>query len=207
MIRALLAGVRARCPSLFPLEITKITKTHNTETCADKHKIGRKEQDDHAIESGTRAAAAASQGLFAPEIVAVPGPPVRKGDPVQIDADEALKKFNPEKLVQLRPCFRKDGGTVTAGNASPISDGAAALVLASSAAVEKHAAKAIGRVVGYADGAHEPVDFPTAPAIAIKRAIQDAGLEPEDIDFYEINEAFSVVDLANRKLLDLGPDK
>lgn len=145
--------------------------------------------------------------MFSAEIVAVPGPPVRKGVPVQVEADEALAKFNPEKLVQLRPCFRKDGGTVTAGNASPISDGAAALVLASSAAVQKHSAKAIGRVVGYADGAHEPVDFPTAPAIAIKRAIEDAGLEPKDIDFYEINEAFSVVDLANRKLLELDPNR
>lgn len=137
----------------------------------------------------------------------MPGPPVRKGDRVRVDADEALIKFNPEKLVQLRPCFRKDGGTVTAGNASPISDGAAALVLASAAAVQQHGAKAIGRVVGYADGAHEPVDFPTAPAIAIKRAVQDAGLELKDIDFFEINEAFSVVDLANRKVLELDPDR
>lgn len=178
-----------------------------TEICADKYKISRKEQDDHAIESGTRATAAAAKGLLASEIAAVPGPPVRKGDPVQVDADEALIKFDPEKLVLLRPCFRKNGGTVTAGNASPISDGAAAVVLASSAAVQKHGAKAIGRVAGYADGAHDPVHFPTAPAIAIRRAIQDAGLEPKDIDFYEINEAFSVVDLANRKLLKLNPDR
>lgn len=189
------------------LSLSNNKKKSRAEICADKHKIGRKEQDDHAIESGTRATAAASKGLFAPEIVSVPGPPVRKGERVRVDADEALAKFNPEKLVQLRPCFRKEGGTVTAGNASPISDGAAAVVLASADAVQKHGAKAIGRFVGYADGAHEPVDFPTAPAIAIKRAVQDAGLELKDIDFFEINEAFSVVDLANRKVLELDPNK
>lgn len=174
------------------------------EVCATKHGIDRRQQDEHAIASGTRALHATSQGLFALEIVPVRGP---RNVVEPIRSDEPLAKFKPEKLPQLRPCFVREGGTVTAGNASGIADGAAAVVLASRAAVQAHGLRALARIVAYADSAHAPIDFPTAPASAIDRALTAAGLSRGDVDFFEINEAFSVVDLANRKLLDLDDSK
>ena len=122
--------------------------------------------------------------------------------------DEAIAKMNPEKLRKLTPFFRKDGkGTVTAGNASPITDGAAAVVLASKEAVESYSLPVLGRILGYADSAQDPRDFPTSPSLAIPLALERAGVSKEDVDYWEINEAFSVVDLVNQKILGLDPGK
>jgi acetyl-CoA C-acetyltransferase len=125
-----------------------------------------------------------------------------------VTEDEAMAKMNPVKLKKLAPFFRKDGkGTVTAGNASPITDGAAAVVLASREAVSKYNLPVLGRILGFADAAQDPKYFPTSPALAITKALEYARVRQEDVDYWEINEAFSVVDLVNQKLLDLDPEK
>jgi acetyl-CoA C-acetyltransferase len=125
-----------------------------------------------------------------------------------IAEDEAMAKMNPEKLKKLTPFFRKDGnGTVTAGNASPITDGAAAVILASRDAVERYNLPVVGRILGFADAAQDPRDFPTSPSLAVPLALERAGLSQDAVDYWEINEAFSVVDLANQKLLNLDPQK
>nr|XP_023903553.1 probable acetyl-CoA acetyltransferase, cytosolic 2 isoform X3 [Quercus suber] len=124
-----------------------------------------------------------------------------------IDKDEGLGKFDAGKLRKLRPSFKEAGGSVTAGNASSISDGAAALVLVSGEKVLQLGLQVIAKIKGYADAAQAPELFPTAPALAIPKAISNAGLEASQIDYYEINEAFSVVALANQKLLGLSPEK
>ncbi|GLT44435.1 hypothetical protein SLA2020_183360 [Shorea laevis] len=126
--------------------------------------------------------------------------------PMVVDKDESLAKFDAAKLRKLRPSF-KDGGSVTAGNASIISDGAAALVLVSGEKALTLGLQVIAKIRGYADAAQAPELFPTAPALAIPKAILNAGLQTSQIDYYEINEAFSVVVLANQKLLGLNPEK
>ncbi|KAH9745363.1 Acetyl-CoA acetyltransferase cytosolic 1 [Citrus sinensis] len=181
------------------------------ELCAEQHSITRENQDDFAVLSFERGIAAQDAGAFAWEIV-----PVRhlvevsagRGKPSTIvDKDEGLGKFDPAKLRKLRPSFKENGGTVTAGNASSISDGAAALVLVSGEKVLKLGLQVIAKITGYADAAQAPEMFTTAPALAIPKAISNAGLEASQVDCYEINEAFAVVALANQKLLGLNPDK
>ncbi|KAJ6363815.1 hypothetical protein OIU78_003895 [Salix suchowensis] len=162
------------------------------EICADQHSITRDDQDSYAIQSFERGIAAQNSGHFSWEVV-----PVEvsggKGKPSTIvDKDDGLGKFDAAKLRKLRPSFKENGGSVTAGNASSISDGAAALVLVSGEKALK-----LG----------PPELFTTAPALAIPKAISNAGLEASQIDFYEINEAFSVVALSNEKLLGLNPQK
>lgn len=178
--------------------------------CAEKHGISREAQDAHAIESVARAKSAREQGAIDWEIAPIPGKQVRgtpAGDknstPVMIIEDEAVNKMNPEKLRKLKPYFRKEGGTVTAGNASPITDGAAAVVLASGSAVQNLNLPVIARVLGYADAEQDSRDFPTTPALAIPKALKAAGIQQSDVDYWEVNEAFSVVDLVNQKLLGL----
>lgn len=177
------------------------------ELCADQHKITREEQDSYSIQSFKRGIAAESSGAFSWEMV-----PVEisggKGKPSAIiDKDEGLRKFDASRLRKLRPSFKENGGSVTAGNASSISDGAAALVLVSGAMAVKLGLDVIARIRGYADAAQAPELFTTAPAIAIPKAISSSGLKASDIDFYEINEAFSVVALANQRLLNIDPER
>lgn len=171
------------------------------ENTAKEMNITREEQDALAIESYKRAAAAWENGEFADEIVSVEVPQ-RKGDPLLFDHDEEYSKVRFEKIPGLRPVFQKDG-TVTAANASTINDGAAAFVLMSKEKADEAGIKPMAVIRGYADAAQAPEWFTTAPAIAIPKAIEKAGLKKEDISFYEINEAFAVVSLAALKELKL----
>lgn len=176
------------------------------ELCADHHTIPREEQDSYAIQSFKRGIAAQSDGSFAWEIVPVEVSGGSGRPSTIVDKDDGLGKFDAAKLRKLRPSF-KDGGSVTAGNASSISDGAAALVLVSGDKALELGLQVIARIRGYADAAQAPELFTTAPALAIPKAIESAGLEASQIDYYEINEAFSVVALANQKLLGLDSEK
>jgi acetyl-CoA C-acetyltransferase len=175
------------------------------ETCAKEHNITREDQDNFAITSYTRAAEAWKAGKFDNEIVPV-SVPQRKGDPVVISEDEEYKNVFLDKISSLRPAFDKDG-TITAANASTLNDGASALILASEEAVQKFGLKPIAKIVSYADAAQEPEWFTTAPAKAVPIALKKAGLQTSDVDFWELNQAFSVVGIANTKLLGLDPSK
>jgi len=175
------------------------------ELCARDMKISREEQDKYAEESYRRSAAATEKGLFKEEIVPVEIKQ-RKGDPVIVDVDEEFTKTNFEKIPKLKPVFEKDG-TVTAANASTINDSAAAVVLMSPEKSEELGIKPIARIIGYADFAHAPEWFTTAPAKAINKALKKAGLKQDDVDYYEINEAFAVAMIATLNELDLNGDK
>ncbi|XWS12973.1 hypothetical protein CRYUN_Cryun37aG0135700 [Craigia yunnanensis] len=177
------------------------------ELCADQHTITREEQDSYAIQSFERGIAAQNNGLLAWEIVPVEVSGGRGIPSKVVDKDEGLGKFDAAKLRKLRPSFKDNGGSVTAGNASSISDGAAALVLVSGEKAIKLGLQVVAKIRGYADAAQAPELFTTAPTLAIPKAISAAGLEASQIDYYEINEAFSVVALANQKLLGLNPEK
>ncbi|XP_075486870.1 acetyl-CoA acetyltransferase 2-like isoform X1 [Primulina tabacum] len=177
------------------------------ELCAAQHKITREEQDSYAVQSFKRGITAETSGAFNWEIVPVEISGSRERPSTIIDKDEGLGKFDANKLRKLKPSFQKNGGSVTAGNASSISDGAAALVLVSGAMAIKHGLEVMAKIRGYADGAQAPELFTTAPAIAIPKAISNSGLEANSIDYYEINEAFSVVAIANQRLLNINPDK
>jgi len=176
------------------------------ETCAKEMGISREEQDDFAIQSYTRSQEAAAAGKFDAEKVPVLIPQ-RKGDPIAFNTDEEYTKVDFKKLRALNPAFIKENGTVTAGNASTMNDGAAALVLISKEKAEELGLKPIAKIVSYADAAQAPEWFTTAPAKALPIALEKAGLTTADVDFFEINEAFSVVSLANNKLMNLNPAK
>jgi acetyl-CoA C-acetyltransferase len=167
--------------------------------------IGRGEQDEYAIRSYRRAAEASDNGWFEGEItpVEVPG---KKGDRIRVAEDEEYRNVVFEKIPALKPVFRPDG-TVTAANASTLNDGAAALVLVSAEKLAELNLTPLARIAGFADAAREPLWFTTAPALAIPKALDRAGLKPQEVDYYEINEAFSVVVLANNRLLDLDPER
>lgn len=158
---------------------------------ATEFKFAREQLDDFSATSLRRAVAAQEKGLLAEEIVAVPVPQ-RKGDPVLVDVDEQPGKGNPDKLAGLRPAFSRDGVT-TAGNASSVNDGAAAMVMSSREWADREGKKPLGRLVGYATHAQEPQWFTTAPAFAIEKLLQAHGLTADDIDLFEVNEAFAVV--------------
>ncbi|XP_068643421.1 acetyl-CoA acetyltransferase 2-like isoform X3 [Aristolochia californica] len=177
------------------------------ELCAEQHNVSREEQDSYAIKSFECGIAAQTSGAFAWEIVPVEVPGGRGKPSTLVDRDDGLEKFDPMKLRKLRPTFKDNGGSVTAGNASSMSDGAAALVLVSGETALKLGLQVIAKIAGYADAAQAPELFTTAPALAIPKAISNAGLEASQVDYYEINEAFSVVALANQKLLRLQPEK
>ncbi|KAI4326408.1 hypothetical protein MLD38_031727 [Melastoma candidum] len=177
------------------------------EICAEQHSITRDEQDNYAVQSFERGIAAQDSGAFSWEIVPVEVSGGRGKPSTTVDKDEGLGKFDAAKLRKLRPSFKETGGTVTAGNASSISDGAAALVLVSGKKALELGLQVIAKISGYADAAHEPELFTTAPALAIPKAISNAGLEASQVDFYEINEAFAVVALANQKLLGINSEK
>jgi len=178
---------------------------NSAELCAKELNISRKEQDDFAIQSYKRSQASWAAGKFNEEIVGVEVPQ-KKGDPIIVKEDEEYKQVKFDKIPELRPVFQKDG-TVTAANASTLNDGAAALVLMNKEKMEKLGLKPIAKVVAYADAEQAPEWFTTAPSKAIPLAVEKAGLKLTDIDFFEINEAFSVVSCANNKLLNLDPEK
>jgi acetyl-CoA C-acetyltransferase len=175
------------------------------ELCAKKYEFARDAQDDYAKESFRRALAAQNEGMFKDEIAAV-SVPQRKGDPLQIVDDEGPKKGDPSKMSALKPAFAKDG-TITAANASSINDGAAAVVLASEAAVKQHNLKPIARIVGYGGAAQAPEWFTTAPGLAIKDASKRTGVAVKDIDLFEVNEAFAVVAMAALRDCELEHSK
>lgn len=175
------------------------------EKCAAEHNFSREEQDAFAVASYEKAAKAWAEGKFADEIVPVEVPQ-RRGDAIIVAEDEEYKNVKMDKIASLRPAFQKDG-TVTAANASTLNDGASCLILASKEAVEKHGLKPIAKIVAYADAAQEPEWFTTAPAKALPIALGKAGLTNDDVDFWELNEAFSVVGLANTKILGIDANK
>lgn len=175
------------------------------EKCATEKGFSREEQDAFTIESYTRSANAWAAGKFNDEVVPV-AVPQRKGDPIMVTEDEEYKNVMMEKIPTLRPVFDPNG-TVTAANASTLNDGASALILASEEAVAKYGLKPIAKIVGYGDAAHEPEWFTTAPSKAVPVALAKAGLSISDIDYWELNQAFAVVGLANTKELGLDPAK
>ena len=175
------------------------------ELCAEEHQFTREDQDAFALESYRRSAAAWDGGKFANEVVPV-AVPQRRGDAIVVDTDEEYTKVNTDKVPQIRPVFKKDG-TVTAANASTLNDGASAVVLMSASKAAELGLDPIARITGYADAAQEPEWFTTAPAKALPKALAKAGITMDAVDFFEFNEAFSVVGLANMKLLGLDAAK
>ncbi len=175
------------------------------ELCAEKYEITREDQDNFAITSYKRAAQAWDEGKFSNEVVPVPVPQ-RKGDPILIAKDEEYSNVFLDKIPGLRPAFNKEG-TITAANASTLNDGASALVLASKEAVEKNGWKPIGKIISFADAAQAPEWFTTAPSLAIPKALAKVNMAITDVDFWELNQAFSVVGIANTKILGLDPAK
>ncbi|WP_373522645.1 acetyl-CoA C-acyltransferase [Aquiflexum sp.] len=177
--------------------------------CADntakEMNITREEQDNYAIQSYTRSAEAWKAGAFKEEVIPVEIKG-RKGETIIIDEDEEYKNVMFDKIPSLRPVFDKDG-TVTAANASTMNDGASALVLMSKEKVQELGVKPIAKIIGFADAAQDPLWFTTTPSIAIPKAIKNAGLTERDVDFYEINEAFAAVAIANQRQLNLDNDK
>ncbi|RKT02090.1 acetyl-CoA C-acyltransferase [Chryseobacterium defluvii] len=176
------------------------------EKCATDYSITREDQDNFAIESYKRSAKAWSEGKFSNEVVPVEIPQ-RKGEPVIFAEDEEYKAVNFDRISTLPTVFKKEEGTVTAANASTLNDGASALILVSKEKMEELGLKPLARIVSYADAAQEPENFTTAPAKALPIALKKAGLELSNIDFFEFNEAFSVVGLANNKILGLDASK
>ncbi|BCY29179.1 acetyl-CoA C-acyltransferase [Flavobacterium okayamense] len=173
--------------------------------CATEHNISREEQDRYAIQSYTRSAAAWDAGKFDAEIVPVEVPQ-RRGDTIIVNKDEEFTNVKLDKIPALSPVFTKDG-TVTAANASTINDGAAALVLMSEEKANALGLKPLAYIKSFADAAQEPKWFTTAPAKALPKALDKAGISISDVDYFEFNEAFSVVGLANAKILGLTEDK
>ncbi|XP_059153908.1 acetyl-CoA acetyltransferase, mitochondrial-like [Physella acuta] len=176
------------------------------ENTAKKFNIGREAQDEFAVRSYTLSQKSAAAGVFAPEIVPVEVPQ-RKGDPIKVAEDEEYKKTDFTKFKNLKPVFQKEKGTVTAANASTLNDGAAALVLMTAEAAKKFGAKPLARIVSFADAAIDPIDFPTAPAYAIPKLFESSGVKKDEVALWEINEAFSVVVLANVEMLKLDINK
>ena len=176
------------------------------EKCAAEYQFSREDQDNFAIQSYKRSAEAWASGKFKDEIVPVEIPQ-RKGEPIIFAEDEEYKNVNFDRIGTLPTVFQKENGTVTAANASPLNDGASALILMSKEKMEELGLKPLAKIVSYADAAHEPEWFTTAPSKALPIALKKAGLEVSDIDFFEFNEAFSVVGLANNKILGLEESK
>ena len=170
--------------------------------CASEHQISREEQDNFAIQSYTRSANAWDSGKFDNEVVPV-AVPQRRGEPIMVTKDEEYTNVKLDKIPSLNAVFTKDG-TVTAANASTINDGAAAVILMSEDKAKALGIKPLAYIKGFADAAQEPKWFTTAPAKALPKALAKAGISINDVDFFEFNEAFSVVGLANQKILNLN---
>ena len=169
--------------------------------CATEYNFSREDQDAFAVQSYERSAKAWADGKFNEEVIAVEVPQ-RRGEPLVVSEDEEFKNVRMEKIASLRPAFTKDG-TVTAANASTINDGAGAMVLMSEGKAKELDLTPLAYIKSYADAAQEPEWFTTAPAKALPKAIAKAGIDIKDVDFFEFNEAFSVVGLANMKILGL----
>jgi acetyl-CoA C-acetyltransferase len=176
------------------------------ELCSQEHGMTREMQDEYAINTYQKAQAATEAGVFT-EIAPIEVSGGRGKPAVKVERDEEVKNLNVDRLKTARPVFVPGSGTVTAANASPINDGAAAVVLVSEAKLKELGIKPIAKILGWGDAARDPARFTIAPALAIPKAIKHAGLTENDVDYYEINEAFSVVALANIKLLGLNPEK
>jgi acetyl-CoA C-acetyltransferase len=172
----------------------------SAELCATDHHISREEQDSYALLSYQRAIEARNKGILQQEITPIT---TKKGE---VSQDEGLENLKLDKLPSLRSAFKKNG-TITAGNASTINDGASVILLASEKAVKKYNLTPLAEVVSYADASQKPEHFTTSPTPALQKAITQAKITTNKIDFYEINEAFSVVALANKKLLDIPLEK
>ena len=170
--------------------------------CATEYNFSREDQDNFAIESYNRSANAWKEGKYADEVVPVEIPQ-RRGEPIIFSEDEEYKNVKMEKIPALRAAFTKDG-TVTAANASTINDGGAALVLMSADKAKELNITPLAKIKGYADAAHEPKWFTTAPAKALPKALAKANITIDDVDYFELNEAFAVVGLANMKILGLS---
>ncbi len=175
------------------------------ELCAKECGISRETQDAFAIESYKRSQAAWEAGKFANEVISVEIPQ-RKGDPVKMDKDEEPYNVKFDKIPGLRPAFQKDG-TVTAANASTMNDGAAALVLMSKEKADELGLKPIAKILSYADAEQAPEWFTTTPSLAVPKAVAKSGLKMEDIEYWELNEAFAVVGIENTKRMKLDPAK
>ena len=174
------------------------------ETCAKEMSFSRKEQDDFAITSYERSAKAWKDNKFSNEVIDVEVPQ-RRGDSLIINEDEEYKKVKIDKIPNLRPVFDKEG-TITAANASTLNDGASALIIMSLEKANELNLKPLAKIISYADFAHDPEWFTTAPSDAITKALEKAKIDKSEVDFFELNEAFSVVGLANLKLLDINND-
>lgn len=175
------------------------------DACAQEYEFSREDQDAFAIQSYNRSAAAWQAGKFDNEVVPVEVPQ-RRGEPITVSIDEEFTNVKMEKIPQLRPAFSKDG-TVTAANASTINDGAGAVVLMSKEKAEELGLKPLATIKSYADAAHDPDWFTTAPAKALPKALKKAGMTMDNVDYFELNEAFAVVGLANMKILGLDNSK
>ena len=175
------------------------------EKCAREFGISREDQDQFAIESYKRSQAAWNEGKFDAEIVPVPIPQ-RKGEPISFSKDEEPWNVKFEKIPELRPAFQKDG-SVTAANASTMNDGAAALILVSKEKLDELGLKPIARILSYADAEQAPEWFTTTPSLAVPKAVAKAGLSMQDIDYWELNEAFAVVGIENSRRMQLDPAK
>ena len=172
------------------------------ETCAKEMSFSREEQDDFAITSYQRSAKAWKDNKFSNEVIDVEVPQ-RRGDSLIINEDEEFKKVKIDKIPNLRPVFDKEG-TITAANASTLNDGASALIIMSLEKANELNLKPLAKIISYADFAHDPEWFTTAPSDAIAKALEKAKIDKSEVDFFELNEAFSVVGLANLKLLDIN---
>lgn len=177
----------------------------SADLCATEYKISREEQDQFAIQSYERSAKAWEAGKFDNEVIPV-AVPQRKGEPVIVSKDEEYTNVKLDRISTLNPAFTKEG-TVTAANASTINDGAAALILMSEEKANKLGLKPLAYILSYADAAQEPKWFTTSPALALPKALKKANLTIEDVDYFEFNEAFSVVGLVNAKLLHIDLNK
>ena len=177
----------------------------SAELCARENNISREAQDAFAVESYRRATQAWESGHFDKEVVPV-AVPQRRGDDIVVSCDEEHTNVRLDKIPKLRPAFDKEG-SVTAANASTLNDGASALVLASEGAVQKWGLAPLAKIVATADAAQAPEWFTTAPSLALPKALSKAGLENKDIDLWELNEAFSVVGIANNQALGLDPER
>ncbi|CAG8580177.1 10817_t:CDS:2 [Paraglomus occultum] len=176
------------------------------EKCADKYQFSRRQQDDYAISSYHRAQAAFKANYYADEIVPVAVSGGRGKPDKVITQDDEITNLNIDKLRAVRPAF-VENGTVTAPNSSPLSDGAAAVVLISGEKARELGIKVVGKILGWGEAAQQPLEFTTAPSKAIPKALKHANIPESSVDYYEINEAFSVVALANLKLLGLDEEK
>ena len=183
----------------------KVHMGNCAEICAKEMNISREEQDSFAVESYNRSTKSWEDGKFSEEIVPV-SVPQRRGDDIIISEDEEYKNVKLEKIPALRAVFDKEG-TITAANASTLNDGASAVVLMSASKAKEMGITPLAKIIAYADAAHEAEWFTTAPAKAVPIALNKAGLDISDVDYFELNEAFSVVGLANMKILGLDPSK